>query len=483
MGRGQTAEQIQVKLDTKFGVGTHKLVTDDLEYEWGRKFKGSKGRGKDNIKIQCMKCPLTTPGTQDHTTYSNPIITTWDTFGRKKSQGCQICSGNKYNTRTFIEKAKSAHGNTYNYSKSVFTGKRSKLIITCSIHGDFEQIAEDHYTKSKQCGCKKCGELKCQVSKAQKKLFADEYPDIYEYYMEDCTPKFNDSNLRAGSPNENICWRCPDCDMIYNAAPKRRAKSKCCPYCAGKKVCDWNSLGAKHPEIAKYWSQEHNYLTPFDILPNTHTKYWWKCDKGHIFEMSGGHRVCGEQKCGLCFGNEISEETQLTNHSPEVAAEWHPTKNGTMTPNMFSYGERYPAWWKCSKGHEWKTRIDTRCSNKRNCPNCNPIGYSKAACDWMNELMKAYDFDIQHMENGGEYIDKEHNLHFDGYCAETNTVHSFHGCFWHGCQKPCHNGLYTFGKKNDKNHKDYQDLYEKTLNREELILSLGYNLITKWECE
>ena len=46
------------------------------------------------------------------------------------------------------------HGNKYDYSKSIYVKAKEKVIITCPIHGDFEQRPQDHVLKG--CGCQKC---------------------------------------------------------------------------------------------------------------------------------------------------------------------------------------------------------------------------------------------------------------------------------------------------------------------------------------
>lgn len=58
------------------------------------------------------------------------------------------------NTEEFIEKAKSVHGNKYDYSKTKYIKATEKVTITCSLHGDFEQVAYYHLNGN---GCKVCG--------------------------------------------------------------------------------------------------------------------------------------------------------------------------------------------------------------------------------------------------------------------------------------------------------------------------------------
>ena len=47
-------------------------------------------------------------------------------------------------TEEFIEDAKRIHGDTYDYSKSVYTGAQKKIEIYCPQHGPFTQSAASH---------------------------------------------------------------------------------------------------------------------------------------------------------------------------------------------------------------------------------------------------------------------------------------------------------------------------------------------------
>lgn len=70
--------------------------------------------------------------------------------------GCPICSGGgKWTTEMFVIKSKEIHGNKYDYSKSVYKNKNTKVEIVCPKHGSFWQKAHDH---TSGCGCPKCAE-------------------------------------------------------------------------------------------------------------------------------------------------------------------------------------------------------------------------------------------------------------------------------------------------------------------------------------
>ncbi len=65
-------------------------------------------------------------------------------------------------------------------------------------------------------------------------------------------------------------------------------------------------------------------------------------------------------------------KNSLETKSPEIAKEWHPTKNKQVTPEDVTYGARKKVWWRCPKGHEYPATIDSRTSKKQptDCPFC-----------------------------------------------------------------------------------------------------------------
>jgi very-short-patch-repair endonuclease len=78
----------------------------------------------------------------------------------------------KLTTEDFIEKAKSIHGDKYDYSKSIYTSSINLITIICPIHGEFNQTAQSHY--GKKYGCQKCG-----LNKENKENFIKNSKDIH----------------------------------------------------------------------------------------------------------------------------------------------------------------------------------------------------------------------------------------------------------------------------------------------------------------
>ena len=48
----------------------------------------------------------------------------------------------------------------------------------------------------------------------------------------------------------------------------------------------------------------------------------------------------------------IDKEKSLAYRFPELSKEWHPTKNGDLTPYDVTVGSHKKVWWICSKGHK-----------------------------------------------------------------------------------------------------------------------------------
>lgn len=74
-------------------------------------------------------------------------------------RGCPSCKSEKTSSRCvgsfadFIEKATSVHGQTYDYSRVIYSKSNSKVIIICAVHGEFMQTPNAHLVGS---GCPKC---------------------------------------------------------------------------------------------------------------------------------------------------------------------------------------------------------------------------------------------------------------------------------------------------------------------------------------
>ena len=142
-----------------------------------------------------------------------------------------------------------------------------------------------------------------------------------------------------------------------------------CPECLGEKVGQDNNLKVLYPRIAKEWHPTKNgELKPKDITSGVGNKVWWKCNKGHEWITSVDNRTKG-RGCPQCSNKIVGQDNNLKVLYPRIAKEWHPTRNGDLTPWDFVGGSSKKIWWKCVKGHEWDAQIHSR-SIGSGCPHC-----------------------------------------------------------------------------------------------------------------
>ena len=100
--------------------------------------------------------------------------------------GCPSCSNvKKYNTESFIEKAKIIHDNKYDYSKVNYINAFTKIEIICLNHGSFFQRPHDHLNKN---GCPKCTNYTGEIA-VRKFLTKYNIECIEQKKFDDCKDK------------------------------------------------------------------------------------------------------------------------------------------------------------------------------------------------------------------------------------------------------------------------------------------------------
>lgn len=187
-------------------------------------------------------------------------------------------------------------------------------------------------------------------------------------------------NVKAGT-HRKVWWLCPTCGHEWEAVVSSRSlNGNGCPECGKKKISKsrtmpkgGESLLEKYPQLAEEWDYEENgTLSPKDVKARSSLQVHWKCNKGHRWKASLGNRT-GGRGCPVCGNKRIEAGVNdLATVNPKLAAEWHPTKNGEMTPRDIAPSSNKRAWWLCSVcGHEWSATVNNRV--KRGCPRCNAV--------------------------------------------------------------------------------------------------------------
>lgn len=199
----------------------------------------------------------------------------WESLisSRNKGYGCPKCAKKQhYTTNEWIEVAKKIHGNKFDYTKSVYVNSKTPIIITCKIHGDFQQLPSEHLQGK---GCKYCAK---QAFHAIDSL-ANKYPEIaseWDYELNNSTG-FTPQNIGIDT-TRLFYWHCNNGEKhSYKATIASRVyRHSGCAVCHGKQISPDRSLAILNPALAAEWCAE-NDKTPYEVTPKSDYEALWKC--------------------------------------------------------------------------------------------------------------------------------------------------------------------------------------------------------------
>ena len=126
-------------------------------------------------------------------------------------------------------------------------------------------------------------------------------------------------------------------------------------------------------QLMSVWDFDKNNasnISPDMVTVGSNKEVWWKCHKGHSFpkKINMMHK---NYSCPICSGHKtVPGINDFATFYPEIAKEWHPTKNGDLLPSEISKKNGRTIWWMCEYGHEWPATPKDRATDKTGCPIC-----------------------------------------------------------------------------------------------------------------
>jgi len=118
--------------------------------------------------------------------------------------------------------------------------------------------------------------------------------------------------------------------------------------------------------------------------------------------------------------------------------------------------------------------------NGSGCPHCcRPHAHSKSSIKWLEYEAKKRRIKIRHARNGGEFQIPGTRYRADGYHATSKTIFEFYGDVYHGNPKK----YKPRSRPHPHNDRTAASLYKETMKREEMLRSLGYNVVTMWQSD
>ena len=152
-------------------------------------------------------------------------------------------------------------------------------------------------------------------------------------------------------------------DFEWQASIQRRNHGSGCPYLSHQTIRKgFNDLQTVNPELAKQWHPTKNgILKPTEVTANSDKKVWWifrysvpndypvESLRGKYFEFEWVASIGNRNKnsgCPYLTGHKICPGfNDLATVNPELAAQWHPAKNGDLKPIQFTANSNQKVWW------------------------------------------------------------------------------------------------------------------------------------------
>ena len=409
---------------------------------------------KINVRIICNECKTEFEKTPDSHINSE--------------SGCPMCLGIIRTYDQFIEKAIKIHGYKYNYSKVEYIDSQTKVVIICQTHGEFKQTPNHHI--SRKDGCRKCGrENFGKTHRKEQSVFIEEAIKIH-------SNKYDYKDVKYEKNNTNIIIFCNQCNTNFYQTPATHLRGSGCYDCSmknnGLNQRTSTELFIKQSIIIH--GNKYDYSETIYETAKIHVKII--CNIHGFFEQTPYHHLRG-YGCHKCAIDINANRCRLSlEQFNEKAIIIHGDKYDYSKVEYINNSTNIKI--RCIEHDIWFEQMPSNhLRGSSGCYKCSFKHYSKAQMTWILFIEKYYNIKIDHAENGGEYKITT-RMKADGYCEDTNTIYEFHGDLWHGNPN-------IFDKEDIPyfGQKTFGELYQKTLEREQLIRDMGFNLVVMWESD
>lgn len=207
------------------------------------------------------------------------------------------------------------------------------------------------------------------------------YPRIAGEWMIKKNHPLKVTDVVKGSARR-VWWKCSVCGNEWIASVRSRTqRGTDCPKCAPFKGAERHietiikkSGSVVGAPCAIEWNYERNLRRPEQYARTSNKAVWWKCKVCSYEWMATICSRVNGSGCPACAGKVvICGKTDIATTDPLLAKEWHPTKNGKLTPQQISRGSGKLVWWQCPIGHTYKMTPNARTSRGvyRGCPICS----------------------------------------------------------------------------------------------------------------
>lgn len=368
--------------------------------------------------------------------------------------GCRECGRNsainkiKYSKEYFIDLANKNHNFKYDYSLVIIKNLQSKIIIICPIHGQFEQHAGIHL----RSGCKLCSHEKLKNTIID---LINRFNIIHNF-------EYNYSNFSNYKNNKQkidiICKIHGNFNLTVNA----HLRNIGCPKCS-RNIFQSNYFNDFIEKSNSIHDNFYDYSNINHIKFKTDNKVDIFCPIHGLFNQLAWQHKNGS-KCPKCV--RFNRKLNITEFLVR-AYKAHGDRYDYSKVNLKLVSDKIEII--CSKHGSFLQRPSSHLYIPSGCPKCSKV-ISKKETKWLDYIGLPLNCRNKML------MINDKMLFPDGFDPATNTIYEFYGDFWHG-----NLNIYAPNYFNKISKMTIQELYDRTIKREELLKNAGYNIISIWE--
>lgn len=304
------------------------------------------------------------------------------------------------------------------------SGSGKKVWWRCDVADDHEWKAfVNKRTNGESCPC--CLGRKTVSSNC----LATTHPVLSKQWHPTKNGELTPYNVTAGS-RKKAHWKCSaEDDHEWEASINNRKNGVGCPCCSGYKAVKSNCLATTHPELIEQWHPTKNgKLTIYNVTYGSCKKIYWKCPiaDDHEWNAKINKRTDGKG-CPCCAGKKVVLSNCLATIRPEIATQWHPTKNKHLTSHNVTAGSKKIAYWQCESisNHTWSAIIASRTRiNGNGCPHCNESKGEKSIKKFLIDNNIIFESEKRFYK-----CKNKKPLPFDFYLPDYNLLIEYDGAF------------------------------------------------------
>lgn len=349
----------------------------------------------------------------------------------------------KITTDEFIKRCSAIHGNRYKYSLTVYTNSHSPVRIICEKHGEFSQIAKVHL---KGHGCPSCGGR----ARDAHRFFENAervHGDRYDY-----------SQTMFKHSQKPVSITCREHGKFSQIASNHTSGSGC-PKCSIQKarLAKLSTTAEFVKRARAVHGDRYDYAN--SLYRSARNRISILCQIHGVFEQMAYSHLQGNG-CPYCQGVIRSTkrfiEKAIKVHGSAYDYSQTAYRNSTTKVEVI-----------CNAHGPFLVTASEHLRGS-GCPGCM-VSHPEAV--WLNSLGITERQKRILLPNG-------RFAYVDGFDEVNDTIYEFYGDFWHG-----NPAIYSGDLIHPKRGVPFAKIHQETIEREQHLRHLGYEVITMWEAD